>query len=255
MPPDRLWSPPSPLSMGNGGPFPRSKASGRETVHSPLSSAESKNAWSYTSTPRTSSWRGAVLITGTLHFIWYSFYMSRFTNMAAVRNFEVIPVKLMWYSCVHMNAVHINWSLNCVNINLYICWAYRIIFFVVFEQWTLDLPQISCSIQVVFCVSSTRLLSVTKSTFHVQQYTNSCVFTAVGIHDALRFPCIITIRDTLQCVYVATWFLTINLTYVFVPRTDMLCFPGQPVATGAWTRELSGRWNSGIQLGNLGDGW
>jgi hypothetical protein len=32
---------------------------GREADHSPPSSAEVKNAWSYTSTPHTSSWHGA----------------------------------------------------------------------------------------------------------------------------------------------------------------------------------------------------
>jgi hypothetical protein len=32
---------------------------GREADHSPLSSAEVKNAWRYTSTPSTSSWSGA----------------------------------------------------------------------------------------------------------------------------------------------------------------------------------------------------
>jgi hypothetical protein len=35
------------------------KRPGREADHSPPSSAEVKNAWNYTSTPNTSSWRGA----------------------------------------------------------------------------------------------------------------------------------------------------------------------------------------------------
>jgi hypothetical protein len=34
---------------------------GRKTDHSPPSSVEVKNAWSYTSTPNTPSWRGAQL--------------------------------------------------------------------------------------------------------------------------------------------------------------------------------------------------
>jgi hypothetical protein len=38
---------------------------GREAHHSPPSNAEVKNEWSYTSTPPTSSWRGAWLSTGT----------------------------------------------------------------------------------------------------------------------------------------------------------------------------------------------
>jgi hypothetical protein len=38
-------------SMGNGDPLPSLKQSGRETDHSPPSSAEVKNTWSYTSTP------------------------------------------------------------------------------------------------------------------------------------------------------------------------------------------------------------
>jgi len=37
------------------------KGLGREADHSPPSSAEVKNPWSYTSTPNTSSWRGAKL--------------------------------------------------------------------------------------------------------------------------------------------------------------------------------------------------
>jgi hypothetical protein len=41
------------------------KRPGREAGHSPPSSAEVKNTWSYTSTPNTSSWRGALLSTGT----------------------------------------------------------------------------------------------------------------------------------------------------------------------------------------------
>jgi hypothetical protein len=41
------------------------KRPGREADYSPPSSAEVKNAWSYTSTPNTSSWRGAYLSTGT----------------------------------------------------------------------------------------------------------------------------------------------------------------------------------------------
>jgi len=45
--------------MGTGGSFPGAKRLGREADHSPPSSAEAKNAWSYTSIPNTSSWRGA----------------------------------------------------------------------------------------------------------------------------------------------------------------------------------------------------
>jgi hypothetical protein len=49
--PDRLWGPLSLLSNGYQGPFsPRVKRQGREADHSPPSSAEVKNAWSYTST-------------------------------------------------------------------------------------------------------------------------------------------------------------------------------------------------------------
>jgi hypothetical protein len=48
------------------------KRSGRKADHSPPSTAEVKNASSYTSTPHTSSWRGAYLRTGktsTLTFL------------------------------------------------------------------------------------------------------------------------------------------------------------------------------------------
>jgi hypothetical protein len=60
--PDRLWNPPQPsikwvpraLTLGVKWP-------GREADHSPPSSAEVKNAWSYTSTPNTLSWRSVQL--------------------------------------------------------------------------------------------------------------------------------------------------------------------------------------------------
>jgi hypothetical protein len=50
--PARLWGPPSLLSNGYEGAVPlRVKRLQREAGHSPPSSAEVKNAWSYTSTP------------------------------------------------------------------------------------------------------------------------------------------------------------------------------------------------------------
>jgi hypothetical protein len=51
--------------MGTGGSFPRIELPGRAAHHSPPSNPEVKNAWSYTSTSNTSSWRGAYLNTGT----------------------------------------------------------------------------------------------------------------------------------------------------------------------------------------------
>jgi hypothetical protein len=52
-PPDRIWSPPDLLSNGcGGGSFPgRVKRSGRETDHSPPTTAEVKKMLTYTSTP------------------------------------------------------------------------------------------------------------------------------------------------------------------------------------------------------------
>jgi hypothetical protein len=47
---------PTSYPMGTRGSFPGVKRSGREADHSPPSSAEVKNAWSYTSAPNTSSW-------------------------------------------------------------------------------------------------------------------------------------------------------------------------------------------------------
>jgi hypothetical protein len=49
--PDQLWGPPSPLSNGYGGSFSEVKRPGREADHSPLTSAEVKKMWIYTSTP------------------------------------------------------------------------------------------------------------------------------------------------------------------------------------------------------------
>jgi hypothetical protein len=50
--PERHWGPPSLLSSGYRGALSLGvKRPGREADHSPSSSAEVKNAWSYTSTP------------------------------------------------------------------------------------------------------------------------------------------------------------------------------------------------------------
>jgi hypothetical protein len=43
---------PASYPIGTRGVFPRDKAAGREADHSPPSSAEVKNAWSYPSTPQ-----------------------------------------------------------------------------------------------------------------------------------------------------------------------------------------------------------
>jgi hypothetical protein len=56
--PERLWDPPSLLSSGWRAISPGVKRPGREAHRSPPSSAE-VNSRSYTSTPHTSSWRGA----------------------------------------------------------------------------------------------------------------------------------------------------------------------------------------------------
>jgi hypothetical protein len=53
---------PASYPMRTRGSFPGGKAAGGEADHSPPSSAEVKNAWSYTSTPPNEpSWRGAHL--------------------------------------------------------------------------------------------------------------------------------------------------------------------------------------------------
>jgi hypothetical protein len=58
--PDRLWGPPSLLFKGYRGFFPQGvKRPGRVVDHSPPSSAEVKNTWSYTYAPYTPSRRGA----------------------------------------------------------------------------------------------------------------------------------------------------------------------------------------------------
>jgi hypothetical protein len=50
--PDQHWDPPSLLSNGCRSPFPGDKVAGAWSDHSPPSSAEVKNAWSYTSNPQ-----------------------------------------------------------------------------------------------------------------------------------------------------------------------------------------------------------
>jgi len=54
-----LWSTQTPIQWVPGALSLGVKWHGREADHSPPSSFEVKNVWSYTSTPHTSSWRGA----------------------------------------------------------------------------------------------------------------------------------------------------------------------------------------------------
>jgi hypothetical protein len=51
-PPDRPRVHPASYQMVTRGPFSEDKTAVREADHSPPSSTEVKNAWSYTSTPR-----------------------------------------------------------------------------------------------------------------------------------------------------------------------------------------------------------
>jgi len=63
---------PASYSFGTGGCFPGGRRPGREADHSPSSSTEVKNAWRYTSTPSTSSRRGAWLCAGTIYLTYKS---------------------------------------------------------------------------------------------------------------------------------------------------------------------------------------
>jgi hypothetical protein len=55
---DWLWDPAS-YPVGTGGSFPEFKAAGRETDHSPPSSAEVKNTGAVDPLPHISSWYSA----------------------------------------------------------------------------------------------------------------------------------------------------------------------------------------------------
>jgi hypothetical protein len=66
-----LGSTQPPIHWVPGVLFPEAKLPGREADHSRPSSAEVKNAWSYTSTPHTSSWSGAYLSTVYSFMAWY----------------------------------------------------------------------------------------------------------------------------------------------------------------------------------------
>jgi hypothetical protein len=64
--PGRLWGPPRVISDGYVGAFsPEANRPVYEANHSPQSSAEVKNTWSYTSTPLYVLTAGAELSTGT----------------------------------------------------------------------------------------------------------------------------------------------------------------------------------------------
>jgi len=66
--------------MGTGGPSPEVKGPKHEADHTPSSSAEVKNVWSYTSSSHTLSWRGALLSTGYVFMAWYLVkHMGNFT--------------------------------------------------------------------------------------------------------------------------------------------------------------------------------
>jgi hypothetical protein len=52
------------VKMGVRGSLPGVKQPGRKADHSPPTNAEVKNAWIYTHSPNTSSWRGASVCNG-----------------------------------------------------------------------------------------------------------------------------------------------------------------------------------------------
>jgi len=69
--PDRFWVPPTLLSNGYRWLFP-----GGESDHSQLPNAKVTNAWSFTSTPPTSSWPGISLSTRPTLTLPFYFYQS-----------------------------------------------------------------------------------------------------------------------------------------------------------------------------------
>jgi hypothetical protein len=57
-PPDNHWSTASPVSSSHRSPFPDVKRPGRDSDHSPSTTAEVKNKWSYNPKPHTPLWLG-----------------------------------------------------------------------------------------------------------------------------------------------------------------------------------------------------
>jgi hypothetical protein len=86
---------PVSFPMGAGNSFPRVKQPGCEADHSPPSSAEVKNAWSYTSTPPATSWRAAWL---TTRYVFMARYLikhrdNRAKNFVSERSMDLFIVR------------------------------------------------------------------------------------------------------------------------------------------------------------------
>jgi len=81
--------------MGIGGSFPGLKRQGCVADQLPLFSTEIKNAWSYTSTLPSSSWRGVQLSSGWV-LAWYLVKHRDFTDVAWPQNSDTETSRLRW---------------------------------------------------------------------------------------------------------------------------------------------------------------
>jgi hypothetical protein len=84
--------------MGTGAPSPRVKRPGREADHSPPSSAEVKNAWSYTSIPPVfMAWYLVKTRANFLPVMWLYNFVRRHLRRTAIINFRTHTLVITFF--------------------------------------------------------------------------------------------------------------------------------------------------------------